>query len=380
MVRIGLGCTLLERALNGGRLDGIGVYTSNLYEALRGSAANRVVPTCFPPKPWQRSLGNKLPGRIAFPHAYGISAAVSACTSLPFAGAREMAGHVDVFHAPDHLIPRLSKVPVVATICDALAVQRPDWIDAGIGRFRPFLVRSAARWANHVIAISQAMVPDLVQHFGISEKSISVVHMGIGHDWFERVPEAQRRALLGKYALTPGYLLFVGTLQPRKNVETIVAAYEALPEALRGSRQLVVAGQAGWGSESIVRRLGLSPPGGQCIWLDYLPPSEMKTLYQCASMFLFPSLSEGFGMPVLEAFASGIPVITSNVSSLPEVAADAAILVDPRSVAQLRDAIVRLADNADLAASLVEKGRKRAAQMSWETCAARTQEVYRRVV
>jgi glycosyltransferase involved in cell wall biosynthesis len=106
----------------------------------------------------------------------------------------------------------------------------------------------------------------------------------------------------------------------------------------------------------------------------------MKPLYQCASMFLFPSLSEGFGMPVLEAFASGIPVITSNVSSLPEVAADAAILVDPRSVAQLRDAIVRLADNADLAASLVEKGRKRAAQMSWETCAARTQEVYRRVV
>lgn len=339
-----------------------------------------MLPASFPPKPWEKPLSAAFPDSAAFGCAYGLSAALSTVTALPFPGAGGIERRIDVFHAPDHLVPKLRGVPVVATICDALAVKRPDWINAGAGRYRSILVQSAAKWARHVIAISATMVPDLVQHFGIPEKSISVVHMGVGQEWFEPAPETEKTAVLEKYGIAAGYFLFVGTLQPRKNVENIVAAYEGLPREIRSARQLVIAGQPGWGSAPLQERLRVMQQERQCIWLQYVPARELRALYQCAGAFVFPSLSEGFGMPVLEAFASEVPVITSNLSSLPEVAGQAAVLIDPYSVSELRDAMARLAENAGLAASLVEKGRVRARELSWELCAGKTLEVYRKIL
>ena len=375
--RIGLGATLLERALNGARLDGIGVYVQNLYAELQRSAS--VVPACFPPKPWEPHLRHCLPHKASFGLAYGISAALSASTGLPFAGARRLERGIDLFHAPDHLIPKLWRVPVVATICDALVVKHPDWINAGPGAFRSRLVKSATRYADHVIAISAAMIPELVEHFGIPERSISVVHMGVGPQWSERVPEERMRAVLAKHRLAAPYFLFVGTLQPRKNVERILDAYQGLPEDLRSRYPLVIAGKPGWGSADLVHRLRVLQKAGTYHWLDYVPADELAALYQGAGGFVFPSLAEGFGIPVLEAFAAGVPVVTSNVSSLPEVAGDAALLVDPHSSEELRNAMYRLATEPALTAALVEKGRARAAEMSWEKCAAKTIEVYRKL-
>lgn len=377
VLRIGLGCTLLERALNGGHLDGIGVYNRNLLAELAGRDGVSVLPVCYPPKPWQPALARAFPGRAAFGRAYGISAAISALTALSFAGASKLERRIDLYHAPDHLIPKMTRIPVVATICDALAVKRPDWIDAGPGAFRSRLFRASARWARRVIAISAAMVPDLVEHLRIPETAISVVHMGIGRDWFEPVAQEVGRKVLDGYGLRAGYYLFVGTLQPRKNVEGLLAAYTALPAELRAARQLVIVGQAGFGSQVLVRRLEAEQRAGGCAWLKYVPAEELHALYQNAGAFVFPSLSEGFGMPVLEAYASGVPVVTSNLSSLPEVAGDAALLVDPRSTAELSGAMARLAQDGALAATLVQKGRARAAHMTWEACAAQTLEAYR---
>lgn len=379
-IRIGLGATLLERAMNGGHLDGVGVYNRNLHAELGRREGVSVLPVCFPPKAWQQALAQPFPGKAGFANAYGISAAISALTSFPFRGAGAISRRVDLYHAPDHLIPRMKHVPVVATICDALAVKRPDWIDAGPGSFRSFLFKCSARWARRVIAISAAMVPDLVEHFDIPEESISVVHMGIGRNWLEPVMAQEKCAVLEKYGLRKGYFLFVGTLQPRKNVESILSAYEALPGEIKARRQLVIAGQAGWGSEVLVARLRALQSEGACSWLQYVPATELRALYQSASVFVFPSLWEGFGIPVLEAFASRVPVVTSNVSSLPEVAGDAALLVDPRSVAELSKAMAQLAEDRTLATSLMEKGCARAALMSWEACASKTLEVYRKAM
>lgn len=376
-IRVGLGCTLLERELNGGRLDGIGVYNRHLFSGLERRHDVSVLPACFPPKPWQPPLSRKLPRRAQFGRAYGISATISALTQLPFAGAGAFGRDIDLYHAPDHLIPRLTRVPVVATICDALAVKRPDWINAGPGAFRSRLFRASVRWARRVIAISAAMVPELVEHLGVPEASISVVHMGIGREWFEPVTLEEKRRVLDKYGLRPGYFLFVGTLQPRKNVETILSAYAALPAELRSTRQLVIAGQAGWGSHQLTAQLEAGQRKGVCAWLRYVPKGDLHALYQNAGVFTFPSLSEGFGMPVLEAYASGIPVVTSNVSSLPEVAGDAAMLVDPLSTGELSSAMLRLADNSELAATLVKKGRERAMGMTWDACAEKTLAAYR---
>ena len=379
-LRVGLGVTLLERALQGAKLDGIGVYAENLHRGLSNQVGVEVLPASFPPKPWQSRLARTFPGAAAFSCAYGIGAAVSSATALPFPWSGRIATRIDVFHAPDHLIPKLRDVPVVATICDALPVTRPEWIDAGPARFRSRIVRSAARWADHVIAISAAMVPDLVQHLGVSRDSISVVPMGIADEWFEPVPEEQLRALLARHGLADGYFLFVGTLQPRKNVERLVQAYESLPEDLRRARRLVIAGQAGWGSEGMVRHLRVLEQQGKVSWLGYVPADELRALYQGAGALVFPSLSEGFGIPVLEAFASGVPVITSNVSSLPEVAGQAALLVDPRSVDELSRAMQRLAGDAQLATRLVALGRSRARDLSWANCVRKTLDVYRKVL
>ena len=366
--------------MNGGRLDGIGVYSRNLHAELSKREGVSVLPVCFPPKPWQPALAHSFLGKAGFTGAYGANAALSALTSMPFRGADAVSRRIDLYHATDHLIPKLKGVPVVATICDALAVKRPDWINAGPGAFRSFLFKSSARWARRVIAISAAMVPDLVEHLGVPEESVSVVHMGIGQDWFEAVTAEEKRAVLKKYGLSEGYFLFVGTLQPRKNLESILSAYEALPEEIRSRRQLVIAGQAGWGSEALVARLRALQGGGRCCWLQYVPANELRALYQNARVFVFPSLSEGFGIPVLEAFASRVPVVTSNVSSLPEVAGDAAVLVDPRSVSELSEAMAGLAEDQTLAVSLAERGRARAALMTWEACASKTLDVYRKAM
>jgi glycosyltransferase involved in cell wall biosynthesis len=377
-VRVGFGTTLLERAAQGSKLDGIGMYVSNLHRELRAEAAVTLQPARFPRKLRLRDTA-VLSKSVAFGSSYGVGAALAVTTGLPFMGSRQLERNIDIYHAPDHLIPKLRRVPVVATICDALPVKRPDWIDAGPGRFRSRLAKAAAAWADHVIAISNAMIPDLVEHLGVPEERISVVHMGIGPEWFEPVTEDGRQAVMAKYRLRPDYFLFVGTLQPRKNVETILAAYLALPKELRNRRRLVIAGQPGWDSATLIDRLRVAGDEG-CTWLEYVPPGDLRALYQCAGVFVFPSLSEGFGIPVLEAFASNVPVITSNVSSLPEVAGDAALLVDPLSVRELRDAMVRLADDDGLATRLVERGRDRASRMSWKTCARNTIAVYRKLL
>jgi alpha-1,3-rhamnosyl/mannosyltransferase len=375
-LRVGFGTTLIERGLAGGKLDGIGVYASQLLSHLPSTGTIDVLPVSFPRKPWDAGPATRAAG---FGCAYGIAAAVAATTGLAFPGGRAIARRVDVFHAPDHLIPKLRAVPVVATICDALPVKRPDWINAGPGRFRSRLVKAAAGWADHVIAISAAMVPDLTQYLGVAERSISVVHLGVGEEWFEPVPEIARCALLEKYALQAGYFLFVGTVQPRKNVLTIVDAWLDLPGEVRAAHPLVIAGQAGWGAEPALERMRASAEAG-CRWLKYVPTGELRALYQNAAGFVFPSLWEGFGMPVLEAFASGVPVVTSNLSSLPEVAGDAALLVDPLSAQELRNAMLKLVTDPVLTSELRRRGTERARRMSWGECAARTLDVYSKVV
>lgn len=380
MLRVGLGATLLERAQNGGRLDGIGIYAQSLWRELAELPDVEVSPVCFPPKPWQKKLERVLPGREPFPLSYGLSAALARVTGCAFPGTRRMAAKLNLYHATDHLIPRLRGLPVVATICDALVVERPDWVNAGPAAFRSRLFRGAARWADHVIAISHAMVPALVEHLGVRRDAVSVVHLGVDERWFERVPQDRRREVLERHGVRKPYFLFVGTLQPRKNVERLMAAYEALPPDIRDAHLLVVAGQAGWASAQTVEALRRMQAQGRAAWLEYVPQEDLFALYQGAAAFVFPSLAEGFGMPVLEAFASRVPVITSNTSSLPEVAGDAALLVDPTSVEAISESMAKVANSAAEVAGLVERGYARARAMSWARCAEQTLATYRKVL
>jgi glycosyltransferase involved in cell wall biosynthesis len=231
-----------------------------------------------------------------------------------------------------------------------------------------------------VIAVSRAMVPELVEHYAVPEERISVTHLGVDERWFEREPDARIAALRQRYHLDRRYLLFVGTLQPRKNVARILAAFERLPPSFRAEVQLVIAGRAGWQIDELVTALRTAGNEGRVRWLDYVPAADLRSLYQGAAAFVFPSLHEGFGLPVLEAFASGVPVVCSNVTSLPEVAGDAALQVDPTDVAGLASAMEALVSDDALAQRMRERGRDRAREFTWDRCAEGTLAVLRSMV
>jgi alpha-1,3-rhamnosyl/mannosyltransferase len=218
----------------------------------------------------------------------------------------------------------------------------------------------------------------VIRHLGVPQSRVSIVPWGIGEQWLTHVPQAEVDDVLARRGLTRGYVLNVGTIQPRKNVGTLIDAYEALPTTTRADHKLVVVGRRGWSSEAVIRRLDQLMAQGRAVWLEHVPSDrEVQALYQGAGVFVLPSLYEGFGIPLLEAFASGVPVVTSNATSLPEVAGDAAISVDPRSVAEMSDAIRTLLVHRAERATRIARGYARARALTVAKAAAATLEVYR---
>jgi len=372
-LRVGISASLLD---GNGQPDGIGTYTRELSAA----CALRDDMTMVPVVMGRHAARRAPPGALVLPHRPSVAAALSIVTGAYFRGARRLAERIDVFHATDYQIPRLSRTPVCATLFDAIPLRHPEWANPRLRLLKNRLLRSSARWADHVIAISHAMVPELVDQYGIDRQRITVTPPGLDARWFERESASRIASFQARHGLRPGYLLFVGTLQPRKNVDRIMKAFVLMPSRTTADRQLVIAGKAGWRADGIVATLRLAAEGGRVRWLDYVEGAEMRALYQGAAGFVFPSLYEGFGFPVLEAFASGVPVVTSTTTSLPEVAGDAALLVDPTDVDALADAMTSVLEDSLLADRLRAAGTERARGFTWARCAAETNAVLRTLV
>jgi alpha-1,3-rhamnosyl/mannosyltransferase len=221
-----------------------------------------------------------------------------------------------------------------------------------------------------VIAVSECTRQDAVRVLGIAPEKIEVIHSGVASAFFE-TGEAAVEDARARYSLAKPFILSVGTIEPRKNIDLLLSAYQALPQSLRDEFELVLAGPVGWAANSTIARLQ------QVRYLGYVPESDIAPLTAAATVFAYPSLYEGFGFPVAQALAAGVPVVTSNISSLPEIAGDAAILIDPRSLAELRDALCRLLLSPDLRMQLASRGRERAKLFQWRTCAERSLRFFR---
>jgi glycosyltransferase involved in cell wall biosynthesis len=234
-------------------------------------------------------------------------------------------------------------------------------------------LRAAARRADAIITPSANTAEDVVAHAGVDRSRVHVVPLAVS---LPSEQSADVDEVLERLGVWRPYVLFVGTIEPRKNVLTLVRAYRAaaasgIPHAL------VLAGPTGWDVDDVGREIDGGGPG-RIERIGALSDRDLDAVYRGAAMFVYPSLYEGFGLPVVEAMARGVPTIASNTSSLPEVVGDAAITVDPRSVGELTAAILRLANDAFLSSSLAEAGRRRADGFSWEETARRTVEVYER--
>ena len=280
-------------------------------------------------------------------------------------------------HATDHLIPRLRKTPVIATLMDAIPLAHPEWVTYSFLGLKNALWRRSACWADHVVTISEHAKQELMQWFRLPEKRITVTPL-VDQRWFVTPTTSDIGRVNAEYALPERFFLFVGTLQPRKNVSQLIAAHRRLPDTVRREFPLVVVGRAGWGCNAEVAALNEGDQGA-LRWLRYVPDGDLVPLVSRATALVFPSLHEGFGLPVLEAFAVGIPVLSSNATSLPEVAGDSAILFDPNQSDEIAEAM-KLLINDDVLAKKLEFGRERAALFTWERTAEMTADVYRRVL
>jgi glycosyltransferase involved in cell wall biosynthesis len=373
---VGLSSNVLEPAFSGGRLDGIGIYTLALERGLRrlGVSTRRIGAPVRQGRRFVRPTLAEASFRWPMGWALGATALLRGLTP----GADGVERAVDVFHATDYLVPKLRRTPVVATIYDAIPLAHPEWANQSLRRVKNALLLRAASHADMVVAISHAAVDEIVEHYRIPRERIRVVHLGVDEDFLEPTPAEDVEALRASRGIRPGCLLFVGTLQPRKNLGTLLAAYDRLPASVRAEHPLVVAGKFGWGAEDVRADLEARRARGEVKWLDYVSRAELRALYSTARAFLFPSLAEGFGLPVLEALAAGTAVVASDLPVLREVAGNAATFVPPHDVEAWTQSMRDVASHAKQPID-AESRRAHARRFRWDACAAATLAAYQEV-
>ncbi len=276
----------------------------------------------------------------------------------------------DVLFVPAHVLPLYCPVPAVVTVHDLGYRYYPEAHTPFQRRYLDWTTRRHARLARRLIADSAATRDDLLRHYRADPARIRVVHLGVNP---ALRPVADPSPVRRKYGLHNDYLLYLGTLQPRKNLLRLLDAFAQVSD--RFPVDLVLAGGKGWLYESIfarARELGL---GDRVRFPGYIPEADKAALLSGATAFVFPSLYEGFGLPVLEAMACGTPTLIANASSLPEIAGDAALRVDPLRVESIAGGLARLLADPALRRSLAEKGLRRVRQFSWHRAAEQTLQI-----
>lgn len=284
--------------------------------------------------------------------------------------------NIDIVHSPENaaLFVKLKSQKKVITVYDITPRLFPEtFTSLTVLRYRLLFAKSL-KTADKIITISDSTKRDLIEHYNIPSEKIVTIYLGVDR----RFKPLDQHAVTGykqTHALNYPFILYVGTLEPRKNIPTLIRAFAKLKK--QGlDHKLVIAGGKGWKYHSIFKLIEVLHLQKEVIFPGYIPAEDLPYLYNAADLFVYPSLYEGFGLPPLEAMACGTPVITSSTSSLPEVVSNAGILVEPSDVNLLAESMRKVLANEVLHASLKAKGLSRAKIFNWENCARETWNVY----
>ena len=342
-----------------GRKTGIGLYTAELLSALRRVAPEHV----YLELQWGRDVVMRTDRRLRWQQ-----------WELP---RRAKAVRAEVLHVPGFDAPWRKPCPVVLTVHDLIGMLFPANLPP-ISRFYwAWWLPRTIRWADYIIVDSEHTRQDLRRLLGVPAGRVEVIALGVSSAFRPWEDRAALEAVRQKYGLPPAFILYVGTLEPRKGLDTLIAAYSAW--AGQSPYDLVLAGKRGWYTESLFQQVAQRGLTGRVHFTDYVDSVDLPALYNLAELFVYPSRYEGFGLPVLEAMACGVPVICSHAASLPEVAGDAALLVPADEVGAWAGAIRRVLESDELRAEMKAKGLVRARRFTWEETARRTVQVYERM-
>jgi glycosyltransferase involved in cell wall biosynthesis len=284
-------------------------------------------------------------------------------------------GRFDVWLATAHSVPFRSRIPTVTFIHDMIPLSHPEFQDRAQSAYLRFALKSAARRADRVLTNSETTKSEIVRYAQVAEEKVVVLPLG---------PGFKIEAECGPEPATPfdRYLFALGTLEPRKNIAVVFEAFARLKQRGRlGELGLVVAGGRGWKEEGIFDRLKQLGIESRVAFLGYVPDERLTGLFRECEAFIFPSLFEGFGMPIVEAMACGTRVLTSGRGAMKEVAGNAAIVFDPESAEDVARAIEEaLEEPSDARSARIALGRSRASEFTWEAAADATMAVLRSLV
>ena len=286
---------------------------------------------------------------------------------------------LDLLHSMSYVQPLVCPAKSVVTMLDLTFMRMPGSFNRWNRLYLAAMSTLSARLCDRIIAISESTRQDVIRFLRVPPEKVEVVYCGVDSPFRPIEDQAALARFREERGVPERFVLYLGTLEPRKNVERLIEAYAKLRLAGEIPHKLVLGGAKGWLYDRIFRRveeLGLSE---EVVFTSYIPYEELALWYNCADCFIYPSLYEGFGLPPLEAMACGTPVVTSSVSSLPEVVGTAALTVDPLDVDALAVAIAKVLADHSLHNRLKIDGPKQAARFSWENAAAQTLDCYRRV-
>lgn len=285
-------------------------------------------------------------------------------------------GAIDLFHATDYLAPPCRQARQVITVHDLSFLRHPEYADPALAHFLSSTVPGAVRQASLVLADSEFTRTELLTALNLTPSKVSVVYGGVGAEFRPAENPEETRGIVERYEIGVPYVLFVGRIEPRKNIGTLLKAYRALLDQNRTPGVLAIAGGKGWLYEPIFQAADELRLGDHVRFLGHVPDPDLPALMAGASVFVFPSYYEGFGLPPLEAMACGTPVVAGNAGSLIEVLGDAALIVPSDDVGALADAIRRAHTDGALRDSLRAKGIARAARFTWGAAAKQLLDAY----